>query len=181
MSDPRTLFVTSSLTVDGVYTTVVEYGDDIAVPLSRDEAVRYALAVMQACRYAQYDAAVWAQLAGEVKMERHLAAFAIKQLRRDRPALDTAATAPFGFEPVFSHVTGKPALLFALHGEKIGQLDPAAGLEHAMDVLIGSALADVDLVYLNFMRSTGLEEQFALSLVGKLRDFGAWQQGRIDD
>ncbi len=177
MPELPTLFVTSSMAADGAYVTTVEYGQDIALPLGRDEAVRYALAVMQACRYAEYDAAVWAQLTGEVKMKQHLAAFAIKQLRKDRPPLDAEATAPFGFDPVFSHVSGEPALLIAIHGTRVGDIATAAGLEHAMHVLLSSALADVDGVYLGFLRETGLDEQAALHLVGKLRDVAVWQKG----
>jgi len=148
--------------------------------LDRDAAVRYALAVMQACRYAEYDAAVWAQLAGEVKMERHLAAFVIKELRADRPPLDTEATAPFGFEPVFSHVTGDPAVMVSVGGTKTGTITTRAGLQHAMNVLIGSSLVDVDQVYLKLLRSSGIDERAALAFVSQLRRFGRWQQDDID-
>jgi hypothetical protein len=165
--EPAGLWAISDIAPDGTYITTVQYGDDLAIPLTRDGAQRYAIAVLTACQHATYDAAVLAQMT-KMTGKTITAAELVFDLRKDRPPVDNRATRPLRFEPYCS-AFGKPGIFLWFAGEKVAQLDIAAAQGHALGVLNASIVVDLDAAYRRLLVDTvGTDEELARTVVGEL-------------
>ncbi|HEY9476374.1 MAG TPA: hypothetical protein VIS06_21300 [Mycobacteriales bacterium] len=147
------IWVSSDVAADGTYIVTVDYDDNHSRPLDRDTAVRYATTVLDACQYAEHDAAILAQLTKKLRIPVQAAAEFIAELRQDRPPLDCAALTPLGLEPGISARTRRPFLVLYLDGQPWAQWDVADGRQHAHAVLDAVPAVDLDAAY--YRRLTG--------------------------
>jgi hypothetical protein len=166
------LWVASDVTPDGDYVVTVQAGDDFALPLGHERGIRYAVAVLAAAQYADYEAAVFAQLAA-AKLPGDLALFALAELRNARPAIDPEATAPLGFEALLSSTTRRGLVKVMLHGRQIAQLETAAAAQHAQDVLSLLVAVDLDAAYYGWLMSGVVDEPTARRTV---HDLAQWRR-----
>lgn len=115
--------VCSDVAADGTYTLTVHAGDDLAFVLDRDRAVRYALTVLTAAHYADYEAAVWAQM-NTAGLDQDSTLLALAAMREKRRPLDHEATAPLRFEPILSARTGRASSLSTSTANRPGNWKP---------------------------------------------------------
>lgn len=166
--------VGSEVTPEGTYVVTVNPTEDVAVTLDRDRAVRYGLTVLAAAQYAEYEAAVFAQMhaAGLGAMA---AGAALTVLREQRRPLDHEATAPLFFEPILSASSRRGIVRMLLDGQQIAQLEPAVAAEHASVVLAVSAVGELDGLYYRWLCDGVVREPTARHIVGDLsRHHGGW-------
>lgn len=167
MTDIDSVWVISDVAPDGTYVVGIQAGADTARMLNRDEAITYATTVMAAAARAEHDAAVIAQL-GTLGIGIQDAAELVADLRADRPPLDPAATAPFGFEPIVA-AKREPAILLSLNGERVGQWTTSDAKGHAAHVLEVVAGVDLDAAYRRLLVGVvGLDDRTARAVVGDL-------------
>jgi hypothetical protein len=145
--------ISSEVTPEGAYVVAVHPTPDLSVALDRERALRYGISVLTAAHYADYEAALWAQMrAAGVGVD---AVFeAVSALRAQRRALDHEATAPLSFDPIISAKTRQGVVKVLLNGEQIGQLDSTDAAEHAHIVLAAVASAELDGLYYQWLRET---------------------------
>lgn len=178
MTDRPSIWVNSEVAADGEYIVSVEINDDTSIPLDREHALRYTTAVITACEYAEYDAAVFAQLTKRVKMTDQDAAQTVLELRGARPALDAEATAPLVLSPTLGLRSRAASLILVLAGEQFCQWDTKEAVGHAVHVLQAAAVAPLDRLFFEWLRGTGLDGDRARAAVDDLRH---WREGGNDD
>jgi hypothetical protein len=169
--DPTTLWVTTEAAADGTYIPSIEISDDQSVPLTRDTAIRHAMAVLTASQYAQYDAAVIRQLTDKLDMPLDMAAEAVVSLRADRPPLDEADTAPLVLSPGVSGTSREAFVGVWLGNRQVGQFDAESAAQHANYVLQVTIAADLDGAYHRWLRTAGIDDNRARAVVADLRDW----------
>lgn len=129
------------------YVVTLEASDDVAVTLDPDAATRYAWGVLDAAHRAAYDAAVFKQLTRKLKLDLETVAQLVVDLRKDRPELDPAATAPLVLQPGVTK-TFKPFVTVSLRsGAKLGQWELEDARQHALRALEAVKVADLDSAY----------------------------------
>jgi hypothetical protein len=150
------------------YVVTLAASDDVAVILTPDRALQYALGILRAAHHAAYDAAVLRQMTIKVGVPMEAAAEVVGSLRADRPPLDHEATRPLRLEPgVNKHL--EPFLVISVNGEQLGQWSVEDAEQHAMFVLSTVVVADLDSAY--YRALTGLvniEEPRARNIVADL-------------
>lgn len=166
------------------YVTVVHHGDDAVKAMDAEEALRYCATVMEAASRAEYDQALYAQLA-EMYKDPLAALEDVEHLRDDRPPLDNAATLPFTFTPIVASKTTQGAVEVRVNGEQISLwtlVDVRQHALHVMDVAMG---VHMDGAYYRFLlQRLGLESELARRMVYELRrwrpkgDAGGYQDRR---
>lgn len=168
VAEPEAIWVISDVAPDGTYVTTVQASDDVAVVLDRDRALAYAVALYTAVGYAEYDAAVLAQLT-TLGVGDRMAAECVADLRDDRAPVDDAATAPLRFVPLVTAAKREPALFVEVGGKRIAQWTTADGRQHAGHVLDICAGVDLDAAYFRFLRGpVGLDDDRARAVVESL-------------
>jgi hypothetical protein len=176
MSDIDAIWVISDVAPDGTYVVTVQAGDDVAITLDRNRAIRYALTVIDASARAQYDAAVFAQMAG-MGLDERTAVEPVIQLRADRPPLDNDATAPLRFEPIVTSRTKRPAVHVHLGGKAISEWGPVDAAGHALHVLEVAVGVDLDAAYRRILIGTiGLDDASARAAVGDIANYRAQEE-----
>ena len=170
------VWINTEPSVDGAgYVVTLSASDDVAVTLTPDRALRHAVGVLRAAHRAAYDAAVVRQLTRKVNVEMEAAAQVLKDLREDRPPLDSADTEPLSFEPGVNKDL-EPFLIISVNGKPAGQWSAEAAEEHAMFVLSSVVVADLDSAYYRTLTGlVGLEEPRARNIV---EDIGNWRGER---
>ena len=129
----------------GGYCLAVHFSDDTSHPLTRDEAVAYAVAVAEASAAASYDAAVFTQLTTKLKMPLDMTGQVLKRVR-ERRQQDTWQAGPMTLKPGISVYTKKPFLACRAAGLQ-WQWDPTEAQQHARHVLEASTGAILDTDY----------------------------------
>lgn len=178
VDDPRpecTLYVgTEKLSDDGGYRTVLHVGEDLSIPLVGDAAHRYAIAVITLACQATHDAAIYNQWVFGFKAEPRMAyEVVIEGLRPDRPPGDTDIPAPLRMKPSV-RVVEETGLaygvieLLAPAAVADGSLDTASAYRHALNVLEGRAISDLDSAYGSYLTQAA-DAQHAESAVGELQ------------
>lgn len=168
MAEIDALWVISDCAPDGTYVTTIQAGQDLALTLSREQAIAYAMTAIAASAYAEYDAALLAQLIAR-GMGRLLAASAVRDLRADRPPPDTRTTEPFEFLPVVAAGSLKPCVRVHLRQTPICEWTPDETREHAMNVLIVAVGVDLDAAYRRYLvGQIGLTDNRARAVVNHL-------------
>ena len=171
LADIDAIWVTSDRTHNDVYIPTVVLGEDLAIPLPGAKAAAYANTVLNACAYAEYDAAVYAQLRGAGVDER-LTATVLLDLRNDRPPLDQASTAPLAFDPLVTARDHTPAIHVSASGEKFCQWTTADARGHAMHVLDMATAVPLDAAYLrHLIGPVNLPAHVARAMVDDLRNW----------
>lgn len=159
--------------IDGVYRPAIDFDDDNAYQLDEKSALAYVMEILRAVAYAEYDAAVLAQMTkvSEGKAEGpELAVSIVQDLREDRP--ETTGVTPLRVIPGVSQATREPFLRIEIDGRPVGQWTPQDAREHALIVLESVIVADLDSAYLRMLRSlVGLEEDRARTVVGDLQNY----------
>lgn len=165
------LWVKSDVAADGSYVACVEIGADRSIPMGRDRALAYAMAVLTAVMHAEHDAAVLAQFVKIGLAQKH-AAEAVATMRERRAPVDDDATAPLRWLPGVSAFTGKGFLHLLLDGEAFCQIEPAAAIGHALYVLRSVTAVDVDSVYFRYLtRDLDVPEARARAVVADIGNF----------
>ncbi len=166
---PRTkvIEVSSELTPEGAYVVTVHPTPDRSFALDRDRGIRYALSVLTAVAYADYEGAVFSQMTA-AKTGDQGAALAVAALRELRRPLDHEATAPLSFDPILSNHTRRGILRVLLDGAQIAQLETQAAAEHAHMVLELLTVSELDALYYAWLRSAGVTEPTARRTIGDL-------------
>jgi len=165
--DDVTLWVGSERSPEGTYITTVNYGQDIARTLNRDEAKDYAQTCVARAIQAEHDSALFALFKGMGVSFSDIAKMIAEDLRPDRP-VDEAATAPFGFEPAVG-MKG-PFIHFTVNGKPTGgHLSTGKLKSHALDVLSALAAADLDQAFYRFATGAlGQSKDRAAAVVSSL-------------
>lgn len=166
---------------EGHYFPTVVVNSDTVIPLGDPTAaVQYAVAVLRAGTYAQYEAAVYGQLSATLKrnddwppgMVESFLADVIGRMRRERKAIKDKATAPLKFVPFMSARTEEPLVGIHLNGAEVAQVDARDAITHAVAVLQGTISADLDVLYRKVLDDTvGLPEQTTAAMVDALTGF----------
>lgn len=147
LNDKQAIWVMTDLDVaQGGYCLAVHFSDDTTHPLTRDEAVAYAVAVTEAGAAASYDAAVFAQLTTKLQMPFDMAGQVLKQMRGRRNK-DTWQAGPMTLTPGISAFNGKAFLACRAAGLQ-WQWNAADAQQHARHVLEASTGASLDTDYL---------------------------------
>jgi hypothetical protein len=186
VTDIGDLWVISDL-VAGQYVTVVQAGDDIAIPLDTAAATAYATAVMTAVEYARYDAAILAQIVAlegdldlykaslaELDQSRSApgAAYLVARLRKARPPVNHQATAPLRFEPIVALSTRDPEINIMVRDQHVTSLTTYGAAAHAMHVLQVASAIGLDRQYRNLLTAhLNVSDLTARRMVDGLRDF----------
>lgn len=144
MSANSAIWVVSDVAPDGTYVTTVHATDDVAFTLTREEAIAYAVAVIDACVRAEYDAVVFAQLRAR-GIGPGWAVSVIADLRAGRPPLEFGT--PLSFEPFVSGATRESQLHVVVNGTRYAQWGTGDGRRHAMQVLEVAVGVDLDAAY----------------------------------
>jgi hypothetical protein len=146
----QVLSVISDRTFDGVYVPTIAVDDRHLLTLDRDRALLYVAAWAEAIARAEFDAAVLAQLTGIGIDEQMAVAVIVKDLRPDRPPIDTTGTAPLRLEPILSVRTKRGQVAAYLGDEHIIQLDAPTVYDHIAKVLPVVMTCDLDAAYRRF-------------------------------
>ena len=139
--------------------------------LGRDRSVRYALAVLQAAHYADYDAATLRLLVKTGVSLDAAGRLIAEDLGPDREQLDSEALAPLGLE---AGVTpgGDPFMMILLDGQPVGQWDVKDAVEHAQTVLGAMFSAVLDgALYQAMVAQVGLDSGRARNVVRGLGEY----------
>jgi len=163
------VWIKTEPSVDGsTYMVTVEIDNDRAIALTPDSAPRYAMTILEAIARAEYDAAVYQQLHTLVPDQLAVAQI-IRDLRKDRPDIDTSATKPLEIEPGVNS-KGKPFLDVLIDGKKVGHWTMQAAREHVLAALEVTAVADLDAGYYRALIGlVGLDEARARNVVDDLQ------------
>jgi hypothetical protein len=169
VADDHQIWLTTEPTLDGKsFMVVIEYSKDRSIALGKQSAFEYAHKILTAVQYAEYDAAVFAQM--KERLDDDVAcAQVVDDLRKSRPEVSFVGFEPFALVPGVSVFTGKPFLTVMLDGKADGQMDLDGAREHALMALEALTVADLDNTYLKVMRDTiGLPEETARAVVANL-------------
>jgi len=163
------VWVESDRTPQGIYRATIHPTPDVSIPLGHAQATVYAEAVVLVCEYADYDAAVIAQLTAlGISVEQ--AAEQVAEMRKQRRVPPRAATAPLVFTPVVSASTGRPYVHVYLRGKALTQWSTDDARGHAMHVLSVAVAATLDRRYHEHLtRVVGLTAEQAATTVHNLR------------
>lgn len=170
---PITLWVNGAITEAGCYALAVFVDEDRAVTLdTRDAVYAYASTIIAACERAEFDAAIVAQMTRKLQMPVEMATSMVADLRSERPPLNEAAIAPFRLLPGVSATSGKPFLGLFVGGRQVGQWDPDDGRQHAMHIMTGAEVVELDTAYYRYMvEKVGTEPGRARSVISDLANF----------
>lgn len=171
--EPTRITVATELDpISGVYYPVVQFGPDVIRPLNRQEARDYVTGLAVTLAYAEYDAAVLAQMSDVMSGDLQAAGYMVAELRANRPEVDRAATAPFVFLPIVSHRTRKPMVSVVLNGTELGMWAPDDVQHHMLAILSGPIHADLDQHYARcLVGQMGIEEPRARNVVMDLGNY----------
>lgn len=147
MTEEQILSVVSDRTLDGVYVPTIALDDRHILTLDRQRALRYVASWADAIARAEFDAAVFAQLTGIGVSEQDAMEVIVRDLRPDRPPLDSEGTAPLRLEPVLSVRTKRGQVAAYLGDEHVFQLDAPAVYRHIGTVLPVVMTCDLDGAY----------------------------------
>jgi len=169
LTDQPGLWVQSDVAPDGTYVVGLHHGEDRAWILTRDEAIRHAVAVLTQAERAEYDAAVITLLHNKLGMAlADAVGFVASDLRPDRPPVDEPG--PLKVVPGVSPVDGLHGFLtLELDDAPIGQWRINDARQHAAAVLQVVAVVDNDAgLYRLLIGPVGLEEQRARAVVADI-------------
>ena len=176
--EPAAVWVESDRTPTGAYRATIHPTPDvsISIPLDYRRATAYALAVVTACEYADYDAAVIAQMraAGLGLTDAAGYVAALREMRR--PVADSDTT-PLTYVPIVSQHDWRPYVHVYLHDEPLTQWTPDEARGHAMHVLSAVVAAHLDQRYYWHLIRTGATPEQAAMTVHDLRRHRAGGDG----
>lgn len=167
---PETLWVQSDVAPDGTsYMVGFHYGEDRAWSLTRDQAIRHAVAVFAEAERAEHDAATVELLHTKLGMPLETAvAFLVRDIRPDRPPTDQPG--PFTVAAGVSRDGGLHGYLrLLLDGEVFGQWRIGDAHHHAGAVLQAVAAVDSDAtLYRTLIGVIDLDESRARAVVADI-------------
>ena len=145
--------------------------NDRSWTLGRDGAIRYALAVLQAAHYADYDSATLQLLVKAGVSAEAAGALIADDLRPDRERLDNEALAPLGLD-VGITPGGAPFIMILLDEQPVGQWDVEGAVKHAQTVLSAMFAAGLDAaLYQAMVTQVGLEAGRARNVIRGLGEY----------
>lgn len=170
--------VTTDLMPDGVYYTVVHFGDDYSIPLPGDTALKYAYAIIALAQAAAHDAAVFNQWVFGMRLpdKALAAAMVLEDLQPDRPPVTGLPEPVAAVSQVkLSATTGraKGYVTFTAPASVAGvSWNVESSWEHAHYVLGVRAMSELDTAYRSMARSKlGVSDLESEALV---HDAGLW-------
>lgn len=156
--------------IDGVYRVELEFDEDNSYGLTEASALVYAMEILRAVAYAEYDAAVLAQMQKVTDGNTELGVQILADLREDRP--ETSSVTPLRLIPGVSAFTGEAFLRIEVAGKSVGQWSSDDARGHAAGVLESVIVAELDSAYLRMLRSlVGLAEGPARGAVADLANY----------
>lgn len=169
---PTAIWVNSDLASDEEsYVATIHFNDDLSFPLTEEEGLTYASAVLRACASAEYDAAMLAQLTGKLKMPERMVGPMLVELREQRGP-GTWQAGPLILTPGVSVFNRAPFLRCEVPGDLTWQWSPAEAKQHARHVLEVAAAVEYDAAYRAFLiDKVGIEPERALNVVGDIANF----------
>lgn len=184
MPDPsqwRGLLVTTLRTEDdpmGLETAVCASrgGDDVEemavlLRLRGYQPMRFATSTISAAMQAQLDQRIIAQLAGELQLPVEEAGQVVADLRRGRPAINDAATAPLTFRPIVAQRDMRAYVIVSYNGQQFAQWTVDDTLQFAQHVVQASVLAPMESDYTRYLvEKIGLDLPAASAAVHYLPD-----------
>lgn len=167
------VWVETDRTADDRYIAAIHFTDDLSLPLDRDQAIAYAVAVIEVAGEAEHDAAVIAQLT-DLSVEPEVAACVILELREAREPRQHRhgdATGPVEWTPIVSARNRAPYIQGHINGKPLTQWTPDDARGHALHVLEAALNAPLDTAYFRTLTTTiGLPSETARNAVHALRD-----------
>lgn len=163
--------VLSDLASDGrTYITAVQLDADTVRRLDRDQAYAWARTALAAATRAEHDSLFMAQMTQDLGAPLETAGFHLAALRKERPPLDDAATAPLRLGPGVNR-DGVPFIAVFIKGTQVGQWTCADVRSHATAVLEVAEAVDLDAAYYRYLTGfVGLDSATARHTVAHLAD-----------
>lgn len=146
MSSEHTVWALCEVQPDGSYQPTIAFTDDIAVTLTPDTAVEYALAVLEAVQAADYDAAILAQVRTLGLDDEAAFTWLAEDVRPGWPPRRETGT-PLQLVPGISHRDRRGFLTVRIGGVPAGQWELADARAHALAVLECAIAAGYDTAY----------------------------------
>jgi len=174
-NEPESIWVKADVDLAGNYRLVVEYNADTAETFDQPRATAYATEVFTAAAYAEYDAAVMAQMTKKLGLPMEAVAEVIRGLRADRPPLNQAALGLLRMEPGIAARNMKPFLKCSLTCHPMEwQWDPADANQHAGYVVQCYPVANLDSAYRRYLVGViGIDQNRAMHAV---EDLANWRE-----
>jgi hypothetical protein len=149
--------------LDGThYTSVLEISDDIACSLNGTVSVRHALAVLDTCARAEYDAAVIRQLGNTPET----GVSVVTAIRKTRTIIGWPTR--LTLTPVVSSTTGRALVHVRIDGHVVGQWTLDDARAHAVAVLEAQESAELDTAYLLTITASGVDPDYAMRIIDAL-------------
>jgi hypothetical protein len=139
------IIVTSEVQPDGSYAVTIAFTPDNAVTLTDDQALHYAMTILELSHRSEYDAAIIKQLGKMNVNEAGAAEFISDYVRPHRAVLKTGTH--LELIPGVSQRTKKGFLVIMLNGKEAGQWDVDDARSHAIGVIDTICIARLDAVY----------------------------------
>lgn len=168
--DHEGVWVISDLMPDGSYGAVIQYGPDLARPITQAEATEYVAEVLTAGSAADYDAGVYKQLTGKLGSEPVQAASIVHALRGKR-GRDEYTAGLMTLTPGVSALTGKPYIRCQAAAQ-IWQWSPRELLQHVTHVIqVTTGVENDNHYYALLTEFIGIDEERARNVVNDLGQF----------
>lgn len=172
------VFIASRPDESGRYRLELSIGQDLAVGLSRAEAIEWGLYVYAMTAVAEFDAAMLRQTRA-LRMAQELIITLVTETRRERPAQEPPAVVGLRLVPGVN-AEAKPFLHLHLNGQAIGQWECRDALRHADGVMMGVATVALDESLLRTL--TGQFGMDAVNATQMISDLGRHhQQANTDE
>jgi len=164
------VWVSSEVQTDGTYRLTLTFNPDDSITLDDEQALKYALAILEAAHIAEYEATILAQFKSADISEGTAARFIADNFRPFR-ALPETGTA-LELIPGISQRTKKPFLTVLLYGVETGQWDFKDAREHAQAILDVIIVARLDQVYHGALSDRlGMPDEKARAMVSTMAKF----------
>lgn len=168
--DNDNLWVKTVPTGDGGYRIGIAVGRRADWTLTPDGALAYGQTCLRRAAEAEHDSAVMRLLTDKGLDPDIVGQVIARDLRPDR-IVDNAGTAPLEFRPGISSRGYAPFLTILFEGEPIGQLDPDALRDHALQALEAHAVADLDTAVERYLARGDFPRNTAHAVVHGLAEY----------
>lgn len=138
------LWVRSAVLASGEYGVEISVGPERAWPLTREDAVKYAVACFARVAEAEHDAAVYDMFTARLELPGIVAAQAIAHEVRPGRTVDHSATEPLKFHVSLGAATHEPFISLEMDDEPTGALTTGDLADHAQAVLAVVAVVELD-------------------------------------
>lgn len=160
------------------YVCTVQPSDDVAIELTRGQALQYAGVVFNAAMQSVYLAGIRAQMTDVFSKRGRVAApgdtvenveWMVNSFASDVLPPENAVTGPLTFQPGYRPSTGEPLVKVVIGDDLVATWSPASARHHANAVMIVAFCAELDTAYKRFaIANIGVAENQGRAMVHDL-------------